>query len=123
MGRFTTCPLWRIMNSSNWNSRAVSSIFLPLRMTRRVIRSSSRSASFSLVLASALPFSPRLARAGGAVDARQHLRHVIRLGQVIVAAGAKAGDAIVDVAERAQYENRHLAPRRRPAPGQGAAIP
>ncbi len=56
------------------------------------------------------------------VDARQQLRHVIRLGQVIVAAGAKARDAIVDVAERAQYENRHLAPRRAQRLHQGESI-
>ena len=105
--RVTTCPLWRIMNSSSWNSRAVSSIFLPLR----------RDAAGHAIEFQIRQFQPGVglgvagfAAAGERIDARQQFRHVIGLGQVVVAAGAQPGDAIIDVAERAQDQHRQLAP-------------
>ena len=54
----------------------------------------------------------RLAAPGERVDARQQLRHVIGLGEVVVAARAQTRDAVVDLAERAQDEHRKLAARR-----------
>ncbi len=40
------------------------------------------------------------------LDARDQLADGERLGQIIVAAGAKPADAIVDRAERAQHQHR-----------------
>ncbi len=53
----------------------------------------------------------RFAAACKRVDARQQFGHVIGLGQIVVAAGAQPRDAVIDIAERAQDEHRHLASR------------
>jgi hypothetical protein len=59
------------------------------------MRSSSRSANFSLVF----------------VDPRQQFGQVVRLGQVIIAAGAQSRDPVIDVAQGAQDQHRHFASR------------
>ncbi len=95
------------MNSSNWNSRAVSSIFLPLRSDPAGHPVEFQVGQFQLGIGFRVA---GLAAPGQRVDARQQLRHVVWLGQIIIAAGAQARDAVVHVAEGAQNQHRHLAP-------------
>ncbi len=72
------------------------------------MRSSSKSANFSLVLGLRVA---GIAATRERIDARQQLGHVIGLRQVVIAAGAQPGNPVIDVAERAQDEDRHLSAR------------
>ena len=99
--RVTTWPAWRIRYSSRRNSRGCRVISWPARLTACDSRSSSRSPTAVDGL--------DLLGAGAAVqhlDAGQQLGEGVGLGQIVVAAGAQAGDPVVDLAERGQDQHR-----------------
>src|SRR4029079_32890 len=115
------CPACFMRYSSSRNSRGCKSSSFAPRLTICDSRSSSRSATRYTVS------SPRATRAGyevgaplyrllaaGAAAPRHHLDpgeqfgERIGLGQIVIAAGAQALDAVIDLAERGQDQHWRL---------------
>ena len=101
MVRVTTWPAWRIRCSSRRNSRGCTSMRLPARVTVRDSRSSSRSATLSLV-------DGRVDRGAAAerLDPRQQLGEGEGLGEVVVAAGLQALHPLIHRRQRREEQHR-----------------
>ena len=108
--RVTTWPACFIRYSSSRNSRGCSTISsLAARdLVRQPVELEVADAVDGLLAAAA-------AAARQHLDAGQQLGEGIGLGQIVVAAGAQALDAVVDLAERGQDQHRRLDALRRAA--------
>ena len=106
--RDTTWPSLRSRYSSSWNSRGSSAIPRPARLAVRDNEVELEIADAQHGLA-----HHRGAASRQRLDAREQLGEGERLDQIVVAAGAQAAHAIVDLAERADDQRRVRMPSSR----------